>query len=198
MHNCTGCNVPGTTIALYDSWEVGSNDVDHVLAWMNLVQTYRVIQVAVEERLEAEIGLSWSELEALMRIAISPGGRLKMIDIADQLMASKSGVTRLVDRLETHGLISREVPADNRRVIYSRITEAGMDALGKGQPIFMTGLEDFFARHLSDSEIRQLRHILRKLLEGNGAWEYHRCMPDFDGQRGEQEETSPTPETSSP
>jgi DNA-binding MarR family transcriptional regulator len=176
---------------------VASDDVDHVLAWMNLVQTYRVIQVAVEERLEAEVGLSGSELEALMRIAISPGGRLKMIDIADQLMASKSGVTRLVDRLEAHGLIAREVPADNRRVIYGRITKAGMDALGKGQPIFMAGLEEFFARHLSDSEIRQLRSILRKLLEGNAAWEYQRCMPDFDGQRGEQEATSPTPETSS-
>jgi hypothetical protein len=72
-----------------------------------------------------------------------------------------------------------------------------MDALGKGQPIFMTGLEDVFARHLSHSEIQRLRDILRKLLEGNGAWEYERCMPDFDGQRGEHEETSPTPEMSS-
>jgi DNA-binding MarR family transcriptional regulator len=166
---------------------VGPADVDSAGAWVNLVQTHRVIQAAVEERLEAATGLSWSELEALMRLSISPGRRLKMIDIADQLLASKSGITRLVDRLEANGLISREVPPDNRRVIYGRITEAGLEALQKGRGIFMTGLEDAFSRHLSDPEVRQLRHILRKLLEGNGAWEDHRCLPAFDRQAAETE-----------
>jgi hypothetical protein len=51
-----------------------------------------------------------------------------MIDIADQLLASKSGVTRLVDRLEASGMISREVPADNRRVIYGRIRSIVLSA----------------------------------------------------------------------
>jgi DNA-binding MarR family transcriptional regulator len=143
-----------------------------------------VIQAAVEDRLEAEAGLSWSEFEALMRLAMSPGQHLKMIDIADQLLASKSGVTRLVDRLAAHGLITREVPPENRRVVYCRITGEGLAALEKGRAIFMAGLEETFSRHLSDAEVRQLRHILRKLLEGNGAWEDHRCLPDFDEQTG--------------
>jgi DNA-binding MarR family transcriptional regulator len=163
---------------------MGPADGDRAGAWVNLAQAQRVIQAAVEDRLEAEAGLSWSEFEALMRLAISPGQRLKMIDIADQLLASKSGVTRLVDRLAAHGLITREVPPDNRRVIHCRITGAGLAALEKGRAIFMAGLEDTFSRHLSDEEVRQLRHILRKLLEGNGAWEDHRCLPDFDEQTG--------------
>jgi DNA-binding MarR family transcriptional regulator len=157
-------------------------DAERAGAWMNLGQAHRVIQAAVEDRLVAETGLSWSELEALMRLAISPGRRLKMIDIADQLLASKSGITRLVDRLEANGLIAREVPPDNRRVIYGRITDAGLAALEKGSAVFMAGLEDAFSRHLADAEVQELRGILRKLLEGNGAWEDHRCLPDFEAQ----------------
>jgi DNA-binding MarR family transcriptional regulator len=162
---------------------MGPADVERAGAWMNYVQTYRVIQAAVEDRLAAETGLSWSELEALMRLAISPGRQLKMIDIAEQLIASKSGITRLVDRLEADGLIAREIPHDNRRVIYARITEAGLAALGKADAVFMAALDDAFSRHLSDTELLQLRAVLRKLLEGNGAWEDHRCLPAFDAQQ---------------
>src|SRR5215472_5819020 len=161
---------------------MGPADVEQAGAWMNLVQAYRVIQAAVEDRLAAEAGLSWSELEALMRLAISPGRRLKMVDIADQLLASKSGVTRLVDRLEASGLIVRQVPRDNRRVIYGRITAAGLEVLERGRAAFGGGLEDAFSRHLADQEVLELRRILRKLLEGNGAWEDHRCLPAFDAE----------------
>jgi DNA-binding MarR family transcriptional regulator len=166
---------------------VGPAAADRAGAWVNLAQVHRVIQASVEERLEAETGLSWSELEALMRLASAPGRRLKMVEIADQLLVSKSGITRLVDRLEANRLIAREVPPDNRRVIYGRITEAGLDALEKGRANFMAGLQDSFSRHLSDAEVLQLRCILRKLLEGNGAWEDHRCLPAF----GERPEAAP-------
>lgn len=134
----------------------------------------------MEERLEAETGLSWSELEVLMRLAIAPGGRLKMIEIAEQLLASKSGITRLVDRLEGNGLIAREVPPDNRRVIHGRITDAGLETLGRARATFTAGLDDAFSRHLTDPEVADLRVILRKLLEGNGVWEDQRCQPAFD------------------
>jgi DNA-binding MarR family transcriptional regulator len=159
---------------------VGPADADRAGAWVNLVQACRVIQAAVDERLEAETGLSWSELEVLMRLSTSAGRRLRMIDIAGELLASKSGITRLFDRLEADGLISREVPPDNRRVIYGRITGVGLDALRAGRAAFMAGLEDAFSRHLSVPDVLHLRRVLRKLLEGNGAWEDHRCLPAFD------------------
>lgn len=168
-------------------------DADPVGAWVNLVQAHRVVQAAVEERLETEAGLSWSELEALMRLAISPGRRLKMVEIADQLLASKSWITRLVDRLQANGLIVREVPPDNRRVIYARITEAGLAALERAHGIFMAALDDSFARYLSDRETGHLRQMLRKLLEGNGAWDDHRCMPAFDERGASAGSPSPPP-----
>ncbi len=154
-------------------------DADRAGAWVNLVQANRVVQTALEERLEAATGLSWTEFEVLMRLSTSPGQRLKMNEIADQLLASKSGITRLVDRLEALHLIVREVPPDNRRVINGRITEVGLEALQRARAVFAAGLEDLFSRHLSDPDVRQLRRILRRLLEGNGAWEDHRCQPAF-------------------
>jgi DNA-binding MarR family transcriptional regulator len=157
-------------------------DAERAGAWLNLVQTHRVVQAAVEERLQAETGLSSLELEALMRLAISPDRRLKMIDLAEQLLASKSGITRLVDRLEAGGLIAREVPPDNRRVTHGRVTDAGLRTLERARETFTAALDDAFARHLSDVEVGRLRAILRKLLEGNGAWDEHRCEPAFDGQ----------------
>ena len=147
---------------------------------MNLVQAQRVVQSAVEERLASETGLSWSELEVLMRLAIAPGRRLRMIEIADQLLASKSGVTRLVDRLVADGLIAREVPPDNRRVVHGRITDAGLEALGRARATFTAGLDDAFSRHLTDAEVAQLRAITRRLLEGNGAWAEDRCQPAWE------------------
>jgi DNA-binding MarR family transcriptional regulator len=158
---------------------VAPADADAAGAWDNFFQANRVIQTKLEERLELATGLSWAESEVLMRLAIAPGQRLKMIEIADQLLASKSGITRLVDRLEAAGLLVREIPPDNRRVIYGRLTPAGIDAVQRGQVVFMAGLEEAFSRHLSDAEMRHLRRILRRLLEGNGAWEEERCMPGF-------------------
>jgi DNA-binding MarR family transcriptional regulator len=151
---------------------------------VNLTQACRVIEAAVAQRLEAEAGLSWSELEVLMRLAVAPGRRLKMADVAGQLLASKSGVTRLMDRLVANGLISRETPPDNRRVVYGRMTDAGLTVLARGRAVFRHSLQQSFSRHLSGEEVLQLRHILRRLLEGNGAWEEHRCLPAFDEPEG--------------
>lgn len=107
-----------------------------------------------------------------------------MIEIAGQLLASKSGVTRLVDRLAAGGLLVREIPPENRRVIYARITPAGVDAVRRGRVVFVAGLEETFSRHLSRTDVRALRRILRRLLEGNGAWEDERCLPGF-GEAGD-------------
>jgi hypothetical protein len=73
------------------------------------------------------------------------------------------------------GLVSREVPPENRRVVFTRITAAGTEALVRAQGVFLATLEQSFSRHLSDTDIRALRRLLRQLLEGKGAWEEERC-----------------------
>src|SRR2546428_9598268 len=100
-----------------------------------------------------------------------------MTEIAGLLLASKSGATRLVDRLVEAGLVVREAPPENRRVVYVQLTREGETVLGRAQEAFADSFEVAFSSHLTDGEVGDVRKILRKLLEGNGAWADERCEP---------------------
>jgi DNA-binding MarR family transcriptional regulator len=181
--NCTACNVVQSTIARY-SWAMLTED--RLGAWMNLGQTAHVIQALLEERLQEAVGLSGVEFELLWRLRATADRRLRMSEIASQLLASKSGITRIVARLEADGLLVRKIPADNRRVVWALLTAKGEGAVVSGQAAFAVGLEETFSAHLSDTEVKAMRRILRKLLECNGAWAEDRCSPAFAEMGGEK------------
>jgi len=156
---------------------------DRIVAWLNLQQTSRVLQSLLEERLGAEADLSWLEFELLWRLKFSDGRSLQMSEIAAQLLASPSGITRIADRLERKGLIGRDIPRDNRRVVRVTLTERGRSVLALADRTFATTLRESFSGRLSDDEVLWLRRITRKLLEHNGAWSADRCDPGSDAQR---------------
>jgi DNA-binding MarR family transcriptional regulator len=166
--------------------------VSHVLAeerigaWVNLGQAAHVVQAALDQRLQAVAGISGPEFELLWRLSGTPGQRLHMTEIAALLLASKSGVTRLVDRLVEAGLVARETPPENRRVTYAQLTPRGKTVLAKARDAFGHALEASFSNHLSDSDVRAMRRILRKLLEGNGAWAHDRCEPGLVDLRAQE------------
>jgi DNA-binding MarR family transcriptional regulator len=151
-------------------------------AWLNLVQTNRIVSDALEEAVEVAAGLSMAEFELLVRTANSPEGRLRMVDLASLLLVSKSGVTKLVDRVEQAGLVRRESSAEDRRLTFAVITDAGRQALDRARPAFARGLEQVFSRHLADRDMQCLRTALRKVLEGNGEWDEERCTPEFGAE----------------
>jgi DNA-binding MarR family transcriptional regulator len=152
-------------------------DEARLAAWINLGQAAQVVQSALDRRLEAAAGVSGSEFELLWRLQSTPDRKLQMTEIAELLLASKSGATRLVDRLVEAGLVSREIPADNRRVIHAQITRRGAQVLARAQRAFETAFEEVFSRHLTDDEVLSARRVVRKLLEANGAWVHERCEP---------------------
>ena len=150
---------------------------EHVTAWINLHQTVRIIQARIEERLRAEADLSWAEFELLMRLQFAAGQPLQMSEIAAQLVGSPSGTTRIADRLEKDGLIVRETPRENRRIVRVLLTGKGKELLARADETFRTALQETFGDHLTDAEVAGLRKELRKLLEKNGAWTEARCLP---------------------
>jgi len=148
---------------------------EHVSAWVNLLQAHGVIGAALEARLESEAGLSLAEHEVLLRLAGADGGRLKMLQLADLLLVSRSGATRLIDRMSEAGWVTREACAGDRRVIYAVISPAGRELVTRAGPLFSEAVGEVFSAHLGDDDVAELRRILRKLLEGNGRWSDARC-----------------------
>jgi DNA-binding MarR family transcriptional regulator len=150
---------------------------EQVTAWMNLQQVNRVLEGVLEHRVKEVADLSLPEYEALFRLQIASGHPLQMSEIASQLINSPSGMTRIVDRLERDGLIERETPADNRRVVLVKLTDQGRKVLNQAAEAFRQELRESFSSHLSEGELAELRRLMRKLLEGNGAWTASRCSP---------------------
>jgi DNA-binding MarR family transcriptional regulator len=145
--------------------------------WMNLQQVNRVLEGVLEHRIREVADLSLPEYEALFRLRVASGHPLHMSEIASQLINSPSGMTRIADRLEKDGLIERQTPPDNRRVVLVMLTDRGRTVLDQADKAFREALKESFSSHLSESELADLRGLMRKVLEGNGAWTAARCSP---------------------
>jgi DNA-binding MarR family transcriptional regulator len=152
-------------------------DNERLAGWINLVLTQRVIAEHLNTRLNHAGAPTAGELELLGRLAVADGGRLRMIDLSSLLMVSKSGITRLIDRLVTKGLVERYSPQDNRRIVYAEITNLGRSTVDQSAGIYIAAIDDAIGNHLTKTDVKALRRLLRKLLEGNGGWDDERCSP---------------------
>ena len=150
-------------------------DQERMAAWMTLLQAHAAVVTALSDKLETERGLPLSWHEVLVHLAAAPDGKLRMQDLARSVLLSKSGVTRLVDRMGEAGLVERTACASDRRVIYAAITDQGRSELIAALPVFMEGFEEHFARFLSDGDAKALRSSLRKVLAGHGQEQAPTC-----------------------
>jgi DNA-binding MarR family transcriptional regulator len=130
-----------------------------------------VVEWRVSERLDAELqasaGLSLNRLELLMQLAFKDGRR-RMSDLADALLLSRGGATRLVARAEEDGLVTREIPPDDRRATYAVLTQAGQDAAERGYPVYLEVVQRLFHDFVEDEEAEVLVRVWNRVLESNG------------------------------
>ena len=163
----------------------GLLDDGHFHAWLNVVQAHSVVSSRIEARLNAAVGLSLAEHELLIRLSQSADHQLRMYDLASLLLLSKSGITRVVDRLERRGLVARKMSDTDRRVVLACLTDEGRAILEEARPFIAGGVDEFFSSHLNAREIASLRSILRKVLTGNGEWVETRCEPSVEAETAE-------------
>jgi DNA-binding MarR family transcriptional regulator len=135
-----------------------------------------VTQARISERLDAELqataGVSLNRLELLLHLHFE-GGRRRMSDLADALLVSRGGATRLVARAEEDGLVRRETPPDDRRATYAVLTAAGVKAAERGYPAYLEAVQRLFHDFVGDDEAEALVRVWARVLEGNGM----ACMP---------------------
>ncbi|MBL9201391.1 MAG: MarR family transcriptional regulator [Opitutaceae bacterium] len=135
----------------------------HLEAWRRLYVSFWRVCNAAEAGLQAagRPPLSW--YDALYALYLAPGRRLRMSELARGALLSKSGLTRLVDRLEKEKLITRRTcPADGR-VQHIELTPRGVGTLREIWAVYRGGIARQFAAHLTETDARDLTRILAKV-----------------------------------
>jgi DNA-binding MarR family transcriptional regulator len=114
-------------------------------------------------RLVTEHGLTISDYEVLLRLAKAPDRRMRRVDLADSVLLTASGITRLLDGLERLGCVEREHCDSDRRVTYAVLTDAGLDKLREAGHTHLEDVQAVFADRFSDEELDTLAELLSRL-----------------------------------
>jgi DNA-binding MarR family transcriptional regulator len=129
-----------------------------------------VTEWRISERLDAELqaaaGVSLNRLELLVHLHFKDGRR-RMSDLADALLLSRGGATRLVARAEEDGLVRREIPPDDRRATYAVLTDAGREAAERALPVYLEAVQRLFHGFVDDAEAEVLVRVWNRVLVGN-------------------------------
>jgi DNA-binding MarR family transcriptional regulator len=133
-------------------------------AWRLLLEAHATVTELLERELVAERGLPLSRYDVLLNLAEAPEGRLRMQELSASVLLSKSGLSRLVDRMVEAGLVRRERCLDDRRGWFAVLTDQGRGALRRAAPIHLRGIHEHFTRHLEPEEVKALTTALSRVV----------------------------------
>ena len=138
-------------------------DEAKLAAWRALLNAHAAAIGAIERDLAARklVPLTWYDV--LVALSEAPAGRLRLHELASRVVLSRSGLTRLVDRLEAAGLLRREPVPTDRRGAYAVLTPAGDATLRRTWPTYARGIVEHFARHLDDAEAQVVTAALERV-----------------------------------
>ena len=132
--------------------------------WPLFLKAHALLLERLDSELSAQCGMPLTWFDVLVRLADAPDGRLRMQDLSSAVLLSKSGVTRLADRMEAAGLIARCPCPTDRRVVFVGITARGQAAFDRAAPVAFRGVHEHFARHLRPHEEAAVRDFLERVL----------------------------------
>ena len=135
----------------------------HGDAWGALTRTHAAISQRLQDALAAASFPPLPWYEVLATVAESPEGRMKMGDLAEALVITRGGLTKLVDRLVNAGLMERTFCDTDRRVSYATLLPAGADLLAEMRPIVVAELKRSFAANLTAAQARDLSEALERV-----------------------------------
>jgi DNA-binding MarR family transcriptional regulator len=132
-------------------------------AWVGLLHAHASMVKQLDTELVAAHGLSLSAFEVLWRVAAADHGRLRMTELAELVLLSPSGLSRLVDRLEADKMIERVSCPEDGRAINATITELGRTKLAESQATHFEGIRRRFLSNFSEAEVGQLADFWLRL-----------------------------------
>src|SRR4051794_12781320 len=141
---------------------LSSPSPERLRAWRLYFESALALHDVLDAELERDAGISLRWYDALVHLEETPDG-LRMNELAERILYSKSGFTRVVDRLEEAGLVRRIRPVNDRRSILVVLTDAGRDTMEQARRRHRHAIEQHFSRHLSDTDIKALARALEKI-----------------------------------
>jgi DNA-binding MarR family transcriptional regulator len=136
-----------------------------MLAWRRFLRAHALVTRALESDLLAEQRLPLASYDVLVQLVEAPDRRLRMSELAERVLLSRSGLTRLVDRLEREGLVRREACDSDARGLFTVLTDAGLERLRAASPVHLRGVAEHAVGRLDDTEARTLADLLARMID---------------------------------
>jgi DNA-binding MarR family transcriptional regulator len=134
-----------------------------VLSFVSLLRAYAHATRQLNAQLTADHGLTISDYEVLLRLSRAPDRRMRRVDLAEQVLLTASGITRLLDGLERAGYVERGSCDSDRRVVYAVLTDDGSTKLRAASESHVTQIEEFFTSRYEDAELAELAELLARV-----------------------------------
>lgn len=140
-------------------------DETQLAAWRNFITAHANLLDMIDRELAAadRIPLHWYDV--LIELVEAPENRLRLNELAQKVVLSRSGLTRLVDKLEIAGYLRRQASPEDRRGAYAVLTDKGKDAVRKSWPVYAKGISKYFVSNISQAEAQTLRDVFGRILE---------------------------------
>jgi DNA-binding MarR family transcriptional regulator len=132
-------------------------------AWRAFLLAHARVMRALERELQDEQHLALTDYDVLVQLGTAEERRLRMSDLADRLLLSRSGATRLVDRLVADGLVERVSCESDRRGQWAQLTDTGLARLRAATPTHLRGVAEHFVDRLAPDELAALERALSRL-----------------------------------
>jgi DNA-binding MarR family transcriptional regulator len=137
---------------------------DELAAWKGMLAVHSRLTAELDAELERDHGIGLTAYEVLMNLSDAPEGRMRMSELASRLLLSRSGITRLADRMVARGLIERERCSDDGRGFNAQLTPRGRALVGAARPDHLAAVRRIFLSRLAPGEQDMLGEIWERLL----------------------------------
>ena len=143
-------------------------------AWVGYLRGHAALTRELNAELVARHGLTLNDYEVMLRLSHAEQRSMRRVDLANEVLLTASGITRLLDGLERAGWVCKKSCDSDARVTYAVLTEAGHEKLSEAADFHLEGVRRAFAAHFTDDELETLAGLLARL---DGSGEKGTCSP---------------------
>src|SRR3954454_5466156 len=138
-------------------------------AWAALLRTHAAVVPQLDRTVQQKVGLPLSWYDVLLELAAAPDRKLRMTELGERVVLSRTRVSRIVDELVEAGLVRREENAEDKRSAYAALTAAGLARYREAAPHYLRAIEEQFAAGLTDAQLRCVSSALNRIAPPPGA-----------------------------